>query len=352
MTNSQARALHERRYTGTIKHMDELSTGEAPAAVERREEWFSADDGCALLLRRWFPPEAAETDRAIVHIVHGMAEHSLRYDALARRLCREGYEVWAADQRGHGATADPARNDPAKGGLLGHCADQDGFSRVSADVHGINRRIKEISPRSPLFLLGHSWGSFIVQNCMERYGGELAGCVLSGTRGPDQGLKLRLGAPLLRAIAAAGGCRRPSRLAWALSDGPYRKAFKPSRTPFDWLSRDGAAVDAYIADPRCGMRCSSGFYRDLANGLTLIHRRESIARIRRDMPVYVFCGSADPVGDMGSSPTALVEAYRAAGIADLEFVLYPEARHETLHETNRDEVSDGLIAWLNKRRGT
>lgn len=331
--------------------MDGLNTGEAPAAVERREERFSADDGCSLFLRRWFPPGAGETDRAIVHIVHGMAEHSLRYDALARRLCQEGCEVWAADQRGHGETADPAWNHPGKGGLPGHCADKDGFSRVTADIHGINRRIKSLYPRSPLFILGHSWGSFIVQHCIERYGGELAGCLLSGTRGPDRSLKLRLGAPLLAAIAGLRGCRRPSRLAWALSDGPYRKAFNPSRTPFDWLSRDEAAVDAYIADPRCGMRCSSGFYRDLARGLTMIHRREAIARIRRDLPVYVFCGSADPVGDMGSSPTALVEAYRAAGIADLEFVLYPEARHEPLHETNRDEVSGDLISWLNKRRG-
>jgi alpha-beta hydrolase superfamily lysophospholipase len=133
-----------------------------------------------------------------------------------------------------------------------------------------------------------------------------------------------------------------------MADGPYNKPFRPNRTPSDWLSRDEAEVDAFIADPLSGQLCSSGFYRDLVAGLRDIHKPENMEKIRRDLPVYVFCGSADPVGDMGASPTALVNAYRSMGIKDLEYVLYPEARHETLNETNREEVSANLLDWLNR----
>jgi alpha-beta hydrolase superfamily lysophospholipase len=108
-------------------------------------------------------------------------------------------------------------------------------------------------------------------------------------------------------------------------------------------------VDRYIADPLCGFLCSSGFYRDLSKLLFNIHRSEALARINRSLPVYVFSGSADPVGDMGKSTTALVNAYRNLGIEDLEFVLYPGARHEILNETNREEVIDNLLSWINKR---
>jgi alpha-beta hydrolase superfamily lysophospholipase len=274
-----------------------------------------------------------------------MAEHSLRYDRLARRLGEKGIEVWAADQRGHGKTADPAVNDPGRGGLLGHCADRDGFFKVAADIDRITTVIKGTYPRTPLFLLGHSWGSFIAQAYIEAHSDRISGCILSGTRGPD-GLKITLGAPFMALLAALLGCRKGSRLAHAMGDGSYDKPFRPNRTPFDWLSRDEKEVDAYISDPFSGMLCSVGFYRDLLGGLREIHRPKAMERIRRDLPIYIFAGSADPVGDMGESPTALVNAYRSMGMEDLEFVLYTDARPETLNETNREEVTENLLAWL------
>jgi alpha-beta hydrolase superfamily lysophospholipase len=279
-----------------------------------------------------------------------MAEHSLRYDRLARRLGEQGIEVWAADQRGHGKTADPAVNDPGQGGLLGHCADRGGFFKVVADIDRITTMIKETYPRTPLFLLGHSWGSFIAQAYIETHGERLSGCILSGTRGPD-GLKIALGAPFMALIAALRGCRNGSRLAHALGDGSYNKPFRPNRTAFDWLSRDEKEVDAYVSDPFSGKLCSAGFYRDLLGGLKEIHRAKAMDTIRRDLPIYIFSGTADPVGDMGKSPIALVNAYRSMGIQDLEFVLYPDARHETLNETNREEVTGNLLAWLLRHCG-
>jgi alpha-beta hydrolase superfamily lysophospholipase len=276
-----------------------------------------------------------------------MAEHSLRYAALAGALCERGIEVWAADQRGHGRTADPAVNSPSQGGLLGHCADWDGFFRVVSDVDRIFDEIKAIHGDRPLFLLGHSWGSFISQAYIERYGGRLSGCALSGTRGPG-GIKPILVSMALSLIALPGGSRRRSKFVRALVDGGFNRPFRPNRTPFDWLSRDEKAVDAYAGDPLCGKLCSIGFYRDMLKGLAEIHRDESLAGIPGKLPVYIFCGSADPVGDMGVSPTALVEAYKKHGISDLEYVLYPDARHEPLNETNSEEVRANLIAWLER----
>jgi len=322
--------------------------------------WFESSDGTKLYLRRWLSdPSSAARPRAILHIVHGMAEHGGRYGRFAEKLCGAGIEVWAADQRGHGKTADLNINGPGKGGLLGHCADKDTFGKVTADIDGINREIRKTYPDIPLFLLGHSWGSFIVQNYIE--GGKAGfqpgkfqsvdGCILSGTRGPG-GFKIKTGKLFMTLLALIYGQRRKSSLARAAADGPYDRPFRPIRTSFDWISRDETEVDAYVNDPLSGYLCSAGFYRDLAIGLSQIHRPEAMARIRRDLPIYIFCGSADPVGEMGASPTALVNAYHSLGVKDLEFVLYPGARHETLNETNRDEVMNNLLSWICRHTGS
>jgi alpha-beta hydrolase superfamily lysophospholipase len=306
------------------------------------------DDGTQLYLRRW---KTQKTPKAVLHIIHGMAEHSKRYARLAARLCEEGIEVWAADQRGHGETACNKQNDPDKGGLLGHCADRDGLSRVTRDIDILNRIIVKEHPNVKVFLLGHSWGSFIAQNYVENYEarGEnpvtLSGCILSGSRGPD-GIKVAFGAPFMSLLAAVLGEKSRSKIAKALADGPYNKAFRPNRTEFDWLSRDNEEVDLYVADTLCGFLCSVGFYRDMARALKKIHVPEEMAKIRKDLPFYVFSGSADPVGDMGESPAALIVALRRQGIKNLETVLYPDARHEPLNETNREEVTGSLLAWL------
>jgi alpha-beta hydrolase superfamily lysophospholipase len=310
------------------------------------------DDGVRLYIRRW--DTGVKAPKAVLHIVHGMSEHSLRYERLAKRLTSEGIEVWAGDMRGYGRTAADKNNDPGKGGLQGHCADKDSFSRVTLDIDTINRTILKERPGVPLFLMGHSWGSFITQNYIETLGGKypgiadpvrLSGCILSGSRGPA-GAILAFGLPFMTLLAFLKGSRRGSKLARAMADGAYNRPFRPNRTNFDWLSRDEKEVDAYINDPLCGNLCSAGFYRDLMRLLSRIHKPEAMQGIRPDLPVYVFSGSSDPVGNMGESPTTLVNLYRTLKIRDLEFVLYPDARHETLNETNREEVTESLLSWL------
>ena len=317
--------------------------------------WFECDDAAKLFLHRWLPGEFSETHEdprhkplAVVHIVHGMAEHSGRYIRLAEKLTNAGIEVWAADQRGHGKTANLEINAPDKGGLLGHCTDAYTFDRVTADIYNINKEIRKKHPQIPLLLLGHSWGSFIAQNYIETSDngdGIIDGCILSGTRGPG-GMKVKAGKILMAALKFIIGKRKGSDMARAASDGPYNKPFSPNRTSFDWISRDEAAVDAYCKDPCSGNLCSMGFYFDLIKGLNQIHKAKVMLQIRKELPLYIFCGSADPVGEMGASPTALVNKYRFLNIKDIEFVLYPGARHETLNETNREEVMDALLSWI------
>jgi len=311
----------------------------------QNETYFESHDGTKLFMYRW---TCGGQPKGVLHIVHGMAEHALRYKRLAEKLTASGIEVWASDQRGHGKTADLKINGPGRGGLLGHCGDGYSFNLVTKDVRAINGEIKK-TVNAPVFLLGHSWGSFIVQNYAEEYYNDLLinGCILSGTKGPGD-FMVKLGLPLLTTVAALRGQRKGSRLAKVMADGQYNSPFKPNRTQFDWISRDEQEVDKYVTDSLCGFLCSSGFYRDLTRILNDIHRPETIAKININLPVYVFSGNDDPVGMMGASTTALVNAYRNLGVKDLEFVLYPGARHETLNETNREEVMDNLLSWINK----
>ncbi len=153
---------------------------------------------------------------------------------------------------------------------------------------------------------------------------------------------------MAKLIAGIKGCRKKSPFLYVLAEGQYDKPFKPNRTACDWLSRDEKQVDAYIADPLCGKMCSSGFYRDLTGALNTIYKIDAMKRIPFDLPLYVFCGSADPVGEMGEGPTALIGQCKNLGMKDIEFTLYPDGRHEMLNETNRDEVIGNLLKWFDK----
>ncbi|MDR2734628.1 MAG: lysophospholipase [Spirochaetota bacterium] len=314
--------------------------------MKQNEKYFESHDGAKLHLYTWSPNTQP---KAVLHIAHGMAEHALRYKVLAEKLTAAGIEVWAADQRGHGKTADLSKNDAGKGGILGHCADSDTFALIVQDIRALVTEIQKTRKNIPVFVFGHSWGSFLTQKFIEDHSQSLdiRGCILSGTRGSG-GLQVLAGIPFMTKLAFFLGARKTSVLAKNIADGSYNKPFKPNRTEFDWLSRDEKEVDKYIQDPFCGFLCSVGFYRDLAKGLFSIHRKKNIAKIKQTLPLYIFCGSADPVGEMGKSPAALVQAYRRHGIQDLEFVVYPDARHETLNETNRQEVMANLLAWMQK----
>jgi alpha-beta hydrolase superfamily lysophospholipase len=289
------------------------------------------DDGVRLMARRWLP---AGRPRAVVQIAHGLSEHSARYARLAAALNAAGYAVYANDHRGHGpkaATAD-----------LGHFADEGGWGKVVGDLWTMNRLIAKEQPRLPIIFLGHSLGSFIGQQFVAEHSDALAGAVYSGSSGKPPAIAT-LGRLIARAERLRLGKRGKSQLIGQMWFGAYNKPFKPARTEFDWLSRDEKEVDAYVADPLCGFPFSTQLAIDVLDALPGLIAPERLAKIRKDFPVYVFSGESDPVG---ANIKGLIDALKSAGITRLTTHIYPGARHETLNETNRDEVTRDLIAWL------
>jgi alpha-beta hydrolase superfamily lysophospholipase len=310
------------------------------------DTWIAAEDGARLFVRQWLPDSEPE---AAIQIVHGMGEHSLRYDRFARFLCDAGYVVRVMDVRGHGRTADPRENSSALGGKLGHCADKNAPGRLVGDIRLLNEGLRHDYPAVPLFLMGHSWGSLLVQAYIEDLSGPpLCGCILSGTRGPDARRTVFLGWLLFSFMLLFRRPQSVSRFAAMLVSRMYRRKGAPSFTKQDWLSTSFEEVEAFVHDPLCGKMPTLGFYRDLAFLLHSIHKKENMARVPLNMPMYVFSGALDTAGNKGESPKALVKEYIALGMEDIGFVLYPGARHEMLHEENYMEVQLNLLSWLNK----
>lgn len=291
---------------------------------------LKADDGVEVYVHRWLPDSAP---RAVFQIAHGLAEHAARYGRLAQALTAQGFAVYANDHRGHGQTA------PSGG--HGFFAERDGWRKCVGDLWTLNRRIATDHPGLPIILLGHSMGSFMAQDFVADHSDAIAGLVLSGSNGPPPAIA-GIGRIIARIERLRQGARGKSALLQAMMFGEFNKPFKPARTEFDWLSRDPAEVDAYVADPSCGFEFSNQLAVDLLDALGALLKPERLARIRKDLPVYIFSGSDDPVG---ANLPALAEAYREAGLTKVEMRIYPGARHETLNETNRDEVTADLAAW-------
>jgi alpha-beta hydrolase superfamily lysophospholipase len=294
-----------------------------------------AADGVEVFVRRWAPDVAP---RAAVQIAHGLAEHGERYARLAGALTAAGYIVYASDHRGHGRTA--ARADD-----LGFFAPARGWDRVIDDLEQVRQRIVREHPDMPLVLIGHSMGSFLAQHLLSEDGVAFAGIVLSGTGGKPSVLAA-VGRLIARLERLRLGPRGRSRLLQAFSFGAFNKQFAPARTPFDWLSRDPAEVDKYIADPLCGFAASVQLWIDLLDALGNVTSAARQARIPKRLPIYVIAGSNDPVGGNGKSVQQLLDAYRTAGLEGVAHRFYDGARHELFNETNRDEVTRDLIQWL------
>jgi alpha-beta hydrolase superfamily lysophospholipase len=289
------------------------------------------DDGQSLLARRWLPEGRP---RAVVQIAHGLAEHSARYARLAAALNAAGYAAYTNDHRGHGPKTAPAD--------LGHFADDGGWGKVVGDFWTMNRLIANDQPGVPIIFLGHSLGSFLGQGFVAEHSDALAGAVYSGSSGKPPAIAT-LGRLIARAERLRLGKRGKSQLLGRMWFGAYNKPFAPARTEFDWLSRDEKEVDAYVADPYCGFPFTTQLAIDVLDALPSLSSPQSLARIRKDMPIYVFSGERDPVG---ANIQGLIDALKGAGFTRLTTRIYPGARHETLNETNREEVTRDLIDWL------
>jgi alpha-beta hydrolase superfamily lysophospholipase len=295
---------------------------------------FTDVRGVDVFCYRWLPDGGAP--RAVIQVSHGMQEHAGRYAGLAQFVTAHGYGVYANDHLGHGKTALAIDRQ----GILG----PGGWESAVQVMKVLTDRIKTEQPGVPVFLLGHSWGSFLAQSYIERWGADLRGVVLSGTSGADP--LVAIGLVLARQQVRKHGADATAGILEKISVGNLNKAFEPARTPRDWISRDTAVVDAYVADPYCGKPFPNSFFLELTRLLKETWKPANERKVPKELPIYLYSGTRDPVGKFTKTVVSLAGRYRKYGIKDVATRFYPDARHETLNETNRAEVMRDLLEWL------
>lgn len=297
-------------------------------------------DGHQAFVYRWLPQGRP---RGVVQIVHGMAEHAARYERLAQALTGAGYAVYAQDLPGHGHTARAPDE-------RGHFGDAEGWQGTLSAINSVRGLIERELDNPPHVMLGHSMGSFLLQDYVIQHGQQLGGAVFSAACG-DLGPLRPLALALLQAESLWRGERHRSALAEQLTFKDFNRRFRPTRTDFDWLSRDPAEVDKYVADPLCGFRCSVSLWLDLLRLGKRLADPERLERVPKSLPVLLIAGEDDPACRGAKGPRALERHYRGAGLSDVTVQLYPEGRHELFNDLCRDAVTADLIGWLDRRVG-
>ena len=299
-----------------------------------QESFVMAMDGSEIYLRKWVPEE---NPRGIIQIAHGMTEHAGVYTEFIDALLGAGSGVYAHDHKGHGKTVKREED-------YGHFEPNVGWNQVVSDVIFVSEMIKE-EHSCPLFLLGHSMGSFLSRRAVQLRGELYDGFLISGTGG-NPGFLGVIGHKVATIEMKLRGVKTKSPMLNFLSFGNFNSHFKPNRTKFDWLSSDNNQVDKYIADPLCGFICTTSFYRELFSGVLEVNKLEEFKKTPKNLPIHIFSGDCDPVGDMGKGVKEVYENYRKCGVKDVTLRLYENGRHEMFHEVNREEVFKDLISWL------
>ena len=273
----------------------------------------------------------------ILQVIHGLGEHQGRYVFFARFLAENGFAVYTSDLPGHGPAA-------AETGSLGRFP-RGGWMKAAEGQHALLERIKELWPGKPVFLFGHSMGSFLARSCLILWPGGLQGCILCGT------------GHLARPLAAAGGAAAEvtaklrgednvSEFLRKMAFGSYNQRIPEAASPNAWICRDEAVVAAYDADPLCGLTPSSGLIREMMRGIRLITDPAKQKRMDPELPVLFISGEEDPVGEYGAGVRRALESFRKAGMKRAELKLYPGDRHELLNEPDRNAVCGDILAWL------
>ena len=268
---------------------------------------ISAADGASLQAYAW---RGAEPLRATVVLAHGAAEHALRYERFARALGRERFATFALDHRGHGQS-------PGALGLgdFGRA----GWDGLVADLGQLVEYARRAHPRLPLALFGHSMGSFAAAQLAFERSDAFDALVLSGSTALEPGVALDLN---------------------------FNAAFEPARTPYDWLSRDPAEVDRYVADPCCGFESQGERAVTPEMFARVLFDPDAPRGVRGDLPVLLVAGDADPLNRSLEGLRLLERRWRSAGVKRIDTQYYAGGRHEMLNEINRDEVTRDVIAWL------
>jgi len=278
---------------------------------------FLSTDQLSIHYHQWLPDTSP---KGAVQIAHGLAEHAARYERFAEALTKVGYAF---------------ESTPF-------------WDAALADMQQLTGIIQKEHTNLPIFLMGHSMGSLLSRAYIAKWGNQLKGAIICATGG-DPGMLGKVGGIVAKLTAMINGKTERSDFLNKLSFGKFNDTFQPSRTEFDWLSRDEAEVDKYVADPYCGGTFTAGFWIELLKGVTQINNSSTYQKTPRDLPLILLAGDKDPVGDMAKGVQQVHEAYKKMNMKDLQCTIYPDARHELLNETNRADVMQDIISWLDQR---
>ena len=273
--------------------------------------------------------------KGVIQVLHGMVEHTKRYDEFARFMNKNGYVVLGDDHRGHGVTAQ---------GKLGVVPEGDCFTDTVEDEILIGKYARD-TYKAPLFVFGHSYGSFLTQRYIQK-SSEMAGVILCGSACMDIP-DVKAGLVVANMQAAVLGKDKKANLIRKMSFGPYNNQFKGEKKENAWLTRDDERREKYNADPMCNYTMSIGFYTSFFSALTKLYTPEALSGIPKELPIFIISGDKDPVGGSGKLINKLFEVYKDNGLLNVSVKLYPEARHELLNELNRDEVMADILHFCN-----
>lgn len=309
--------------------------------MTRNEFTFpSADGKTGIHAVEWLPEGHP---RAVLQVSHGVAEYVLRYEPLAEYLTARGFAVAGHDHLGHGGSVAP-------GGARLYFGPKGSWNWVVDDLYTRYNLLKKQFPDIPLFLLGHSMGSFLARTYLIRYPGTVDGAVIMGTGQMSPAL-VAAGRTVAALERRRVGEDQASPTVDRLAFGAYNKQFAPNRTGFDWLSLNPENVDRYIADPLCGGSASIGLFREMLGGLRFIAKPGNLKKMNANTPVLFLSGAMDPVGECGKGVQRAYRSFLKAGARDVSIQLYPELRHEILNEACREDVCHDLYLWLTEKAG-
>ncbi|MBQ3803123.1 MAG: alpha/beta hydrolase [Oscillospiraceae bacterium] len=306
---------------------------------EIRDFYFPSTNGKNKILARICTPD--KPPKAVVQIAHGIAEHISRYDPFMFFLAENGYVAVGNDHLGHGLSAE---NEDG----LGIFDTQNGWTYAVDDMKALRDQVRQEFHDIPYIFFGHSMGSFLTRTYLIRYPDQYDAAILSGT-GQQSPALINAGFFAANLLTLLRGPGADGKLLNDMAFGSYCKKIDNPRTPFDWLSTNEENVDRYIADPLCGFVAKCSMYRDMMGGLKFLTKQSNIDKMNKDAPIYFMSGAEDPVGDYGAGVEKAYRAFCDAGLHDVTMKLYPSGRHEMLNETNREEVMQDILAWLDQR---
>lgn len=304
-----------------------------------KDFYFNSSTGKNKIHARMCVPDTEP--RAIVQIIHGIAEYIDRYDKFMSFLADNGIIAVGTDHLGHGKSIESEEQ-------TGFFAYDNGWDYVVRDEEVLRLAMHENYPELPIIVFGHSMGSFITRTLLIRYPDAFNAAIISGT-GNQSAVLVNGGLFMGNLVTGLKGAHHYSKFLNNLAFGSYNKIYENPKTEYDWLSRDEVNVQKYIDDPLCGFIPSCSLFRDMMTGVKFITNKKNLTAMNKDMPVYFMSGDMDPVGECGKGVQKAYNNFLEAGMKDVSIKLYPGGRHEMLNEINKDEVYADILAWLGSK---